>query len=277
MGMKPFIYRAVRYIFRGVPVKNIRAEIHYLNPGNSLENKRIIVTGGGRGLGFAMAKRFVSEGAHVLIAGRDKNRLEESARTLGCCYLTLDVQDTGSFKPFVRKADALLGGIDCLVNNAGISLHENTFFDVTPSTFDAQVSTNFKGAFFLTQEVVSLMVGRKQKGEILFVSSETGDTMDIRPYGLTKAAVNSLVQGLAYLLSGQGIRVNAVAPGITTSDMTGYKPDDNLYCCGNATERVYLPEEVAETATFLLSDASGCISGQIITCNNAKTVNARWK
>ena len=112
---------------------------------------------------------------------------------------------------------------------------------------------------------------------ILFMSSETSHTADIRPYGLTKAAINSLVKGLASMYASHGIRVNAVAPGITTSDMTGYKTDGNLYLEANATGRVYLPEEVAECASFLLSDCSGCVSGEILTCNNGKTINARWK
>lgn len=101
--------------------------------------------------------------------------------------------------------------------------------------------------------------------------------MDFRPYGFTKVAVNSMVQGLAYLFRKEGIRINAVAPGITASDMTGIKTDGNLSSGNYATGRYYLPEEVAETACFLLSDASGCISGQILTCNNAQTINARWK
>ena len=108
-------------------------------------------------------------------------------------------------------------------------------------------------------------------------SSETGETVDIRPYGFTKAAINSMVQGLACLFIKDGIRVNAVAPGITASDMTGLKADGNLFLECNAINRVYLPEEVAETACFLLSDASGCISGQVIICNNGRTINSRWK
>ena len=86
-----------------------------------------------------------------------------------------------------------------------------------------------------------------------------------------------MVQGLACLFVKDNIRVNAVAPGITASDMTGIKSDGNLFLSINATERVYLPEEVAETACFLLSDASGCVSGQIILCNNGRTINPRWK
>ena len=86
-----------------------------------------------------------------------------------------------------------------------------------------------------------------------------------------------MVQGLAYLFKQEGIRVNAVAPGVTASDMTGFKVNGDLSAGEYAAGRIYLPEEVAETACFLVSDASSCISGQIITCNNAQTVNARWK
>lgn len=129
----------------------------------------------------------------------------------------------------------------------------------------------------MTQTFIDYIIKEKIKGNVLFISSETGDTMDFRPYGFTKAAVNSMVQGFAYLFRKRDIRINAVAPGVTASDMTGLRKDGNLFAGEYATGRYYLPEEVAETACFLLSDLSGCISGQIITCNNAQTVNARWK
>lgn len=277
MDKKAILKRALRYILRGVPVKNIAANITYLKPDGRLAGKKIIVTGGGRGLGASMAAKFVSEGAFVLIAGRNVESLQKISNQLGCKYLQIDMQDVSSFDTFIATADGMLDGVDCLVNNAGISLHEQTFFDVTPESFDAQIATNLRGSFFLTQSFTRLLLAKGRKGNVLFVSSETGETVDIRPYGFTKAAINSMVQGLAYLFVSKGIRVNAVAPGITASDMTGYKADGNLYLPGNATERIYLPEEVAETACFLLSDASGCISGQIVVCNNGKTINARWK
>lgn len=277
MSLKQYILRGIRWIVRGVPVKNVTASISYLSPNNRLCGKKIVITGGGRGLGFAMAKKFVTEGASVLIAGRNEETLKKSASEIGCQYLTLDVSNPNTFGSFMEQADQMLGGVNCIVNNAGISLHESSFFGVTPETFDKQVDTNLKGGFFLTQKFVEILKKEQRKGTVLFTSSETGDTMDFRPYGFTKVAVNSMVQGLAYLFSKDGIRVNAVAPGVTTSDMTGFKADGNLYEPGSSVERVYLPEEVAETACFLLSDAAGCISGQIITCNNAKTVNARWK
>ena len=274
MKIKSKLKHMVSFLLHG-ETKPLYANISYLSPNKTLQGKKVVITGGGRGLGFAMAKKFKAEGAEVLIAGRNLKVLEERAQTIGCDYLQLDVSNPSEFDAFMKKAVDKLNGINVLVNNAGISLHENTFFDVTPETFDMQVDTNLKGAFFLTQSFIRHIKDSGLKACVLFVSSETGDTMDFRPYGFTKAAINSMVQGLAYLFAKDGIRVNAVAPGITASDMTGLKTEGDINYSGNIIGRVYMPEEVAETAAFLISDAAGCVSGQIITCNNAKTINAR--
>ena len=149
---------------------------------------------------------------------------------------------------------------------------------ISDKQFDAQFDTNLKGSFFLTQAFIRKCSGRESEGvkNILFTSSETGVTVDERPYGLTKAAINSLVQGLAYRYVNDGYRINAVAPGVTISDMVGGDVNGNLRY-GNITNRYYLPEEVAEVACFLLSDASNCLNGQILVCNEGKTINARWR
>ena len=275
--MKTRIKKILIMLLTGKWPKTIKAEVCYLLPGGRLDGKHIIITGGTRGIGLAMAKKFTSEGAQVLITGRNLQQLEAVAKELGCKYLFLDVNNTESFVQFINDAHDCLEGIDCLVNNAGISLHEKTFFDVTPEGFDLQMSTNFRGAFFLTQSFLRYLQERKKVGDILFLSSETGITSDIRPYGYAKAAINSMTEGLAYLFAKDGIRINAIAPGISATDMTGYSLEDNLYCSHNMMERVYLPDEVAEVACFLLSDISGCISGQIIACNNGRTINARVK
>lgn len=254
---------------------SVIAQIHYTNPSQRLKGRKIILTGGTGSIGLAMAKRFINEGAIVLITGRDKEKLESISKNIGCEASFLDLMNVESFDKFITEAKQKLGGIDCLVNNAGISLHES-FESVTTDGFDRQIATNLRGPFFLSQKVIAYMSTNSIKGQILFISSETGETADIRPYGLSKAAINSLVQGLAYLYIEQDIRVNAIAPGVTTSNMTGYS-NDNLYCSFNPNKRVYLPEEIAEIASFILSDISNSISGQIITCNNGKTINARWK
>lgn len=253
----------------------VKANVVVNSPAKRLQGKRIVVTGGTSGIGLAMTKRFVAEGAKVLIAGRNVKKLDTICKELCCEMLHLDVTRVDTFEDFLSAALRILGGIDCLVNNAGISLHEK-FQTVTPVGFDNQVATNFRGPFFLSQKILAYMIENKIKGQILFISSETGETADIRPYGLTKASINSLVQGLAYLYAKDGIRINAISPGVSASPMTGINKG-NLYYPANLIGRAYLPEEIAEVATFILSDSSGCISGQIITCNNGNTINARWK
>lgn len=279
MSIKSYISRGMRYILYGIPNNIVTTNITYLQPSQKLKGKNIIITGGGRGLGLSMAKRCIAEGANVLIAGRNTSKLEEQASILGCKYLQLDVQDIASFERFFMDAENLLDGqIDCLVNNAGISLHEKTFLDVTAETFDAQIATNYKGAFFMAQKYIEhYKLHKMTNGKILFISSETSVTVDERPYGHTKAAINSLVQGLAFRYIKEGIRVNAVAPGVTSSDMTGLSSEGNLYLKNHTSCRVFLPEEVSEVVCFMLSDASNCLNGQILVCNEGNTINARWK
>lgn len=276
MSFINFIKRGLIYTIKGVPNKVTKVNVSCSSPSKMLSGKNILITGGGRGLGFAMAKKFVDEGANVLISGRNEEKLKQSADSLHCKYLPLDVQKPETFKKFFDDVEEVLGKIDCLVNNAGISLHEPTFTDVTVEQFDAQIKTNFRGSFFMSQEFVKHYRKNKLlKGNILFTTSETGITVDNRPYGLTKAALNSLVQGLAYTLIKEGIRVNAVAPGVTTSDMTGFNKDGNLYNPNGVTDRIFVPEEVAEIACFLLSDFSHVLNGQILVCNEGKTINFR--
>lgn len=255
----------------------IVAQVSTLHENQFLKNRRILITGGGKGLGFAIAERCVSCGAEVLICGRDIETLQTSAQKLNCAWRRLDMMDVSSFSGFI---DNLFtdGGFhaDTLVCNAGISLHEADFIDVTPESFDKQIATNLRGAFFLAQAFVKKLLSLKDKGNILFISSETGETPDLRPYGWTKAATNSMAQGLAYRLSRDRIRVNAIAPGVTATGMTGFGLDDLTYNA-SPTGRAYIPEEIAEIAAFLISDLAAPISGQIITCNNARTINARWR
>lgn len=279
MNIKEIIKRSLKYILYGIPHITVKADIHYSTPSSALSGKHVIVTGGGRGIGFSMAKKFVEEGARVLIAGRNEETLKKSAIELECEYLCIDIRDVASFPQFIKEADAKLGQIDCLVNNAGISLHENGFLEVSVNQYDSQFDTNLKGAFFLTQEFVKYCKGKgiSSKKNVLFMSSETSMTVDERPYGLTKASINSLVQGLAYRYVNENFRINAIAPGVTVSDMVGKKDTEDLCFPFNMTGRYYLPEEIAEVACFLLSDTSNCLNGQILVCNEGRTINARWK
>ena len=277
--MKKALKRLFKWLLEGVPSYEITASISQISPSERLKGKKIIVTGGGRGLGFYMAQKFVEEGACVLISGRDLETLKvASSKMNGSPYLRFDMRNIEQIPFFLQEANRLLGGnIDCLVNNAGISLHESSFDAVSPEGFDNQFATNLRGPYFLSQAIIKYWEQNQIKNaNILFITSERGFYCDVIPYGLTKAAINSLTVGLARKYVIKGIRVNAIAPGVTASDMTGFDKEGNLYRENSCGKRVFLPEEVAEAATFLLSDASICISGEILPCNQGNHYRCDW-
>ena len=273
------IKRAIKYILYGIPVQTtLKCDIVVSKARERLVDKHILITGGGRGLGYYIAKKCVLEGADVLIVGRNKETLQRVAKELKCKYIAFDLTNVSSITNMLNEAISLLDGrIDCLVNNAGISLHEKNMMEVTLETFDKQLTTNLKAPYFLSQCFIKhcLNVGNK-KSSIVFVSSERGLYCDEIPYGLIKASIDSLTRGIARRQIRNGIRVNAVAPGITESDMTIADRNSNMACEYNCGGRFFLPEEVAETVVYLLSDEAGCISGEIIACDQGNYLRCDW-
>lgn len=277
MGVKKYIKRVGRYILRGVPNVNVTVNVNKIINGQLLAGKSILITGGSRGLGYSIAKRCIDEGARVLITGRSEESLKAAASQLGnnCSYIAFDVSKAEEIDNLMDRAINLIGKFDCLVSNAGISLHENNILDVSIEDFDVQLNTNLKGGYFLAKAFIERR-DLNDDSTIIFISSERGHQCDDVPYGLTKAAINSLTRGLSRRFYQKKVRVNAIAPGVTASDMTGLKAEGNLFAEDQAAGRYFLPEEVAEVAVFLLSDASKCISGEIIACDAGQYINAYW-
>ena len=272
--------KIVRYIKRGIkyvahehiqPIVKVEVAQHPSN--NQFDGKLFLVTGGGSGLGFEIAKRIILDGGEVVITGRDEEKLKKAADKLGkkCSFMVCDVQNVNEAKTLVDGIFENFGHLDGVVNNAGISLHEWDFLKVTEDGFNSQFNTNLRGGYFITQQYVKKCLELKGKGNIIFVSSERGSMCDDLPYGLTKRAIDSLVEALSFKYYKNGIRVNAIAPGVTATDMTRINKDSDLYS-ENISGRVFIPEEVAEVAAFLLSDYSKCISGQIIHTNGGNHI-----
>lgn len=279
MNLKLYLKRGVRYILKGTPNKIVKVNISLLQPDKKLRGKNILITGGAKGIGLAFSKKCISEGANVVMVSRNLDTLEKVKAELGnnCYYLALDVSKTTDFKSIIKKASDMIGeNLNALILNAGVSLHEGNFRNVTEEQFDIQMNLNLKANYFFAKDFIIYLEKNNIEGNLLFVSSERGMYKDTIPYGLTKAALNSLTQGMASDVISHGIRINAIAPGVTVSEMTNYKREDNLYSSYQASERIYLPEEVAEVACFLLSDASKCISGEIIVCDNGKYINRAY-
>lgn len=263
------------------PYKYVKVEVSQIVYGKTLEGKNVIVTGGSRGLGYAMAKKFISEGANVIISGRNIDSLKKAKDELGnkCQYIEYDVTEIANIEYFLSKSCSLFNGeISCLVCNAGISNHESDILGVTEKGFDDQFNTNLRSVYFLCKAFLKTKLNEENtEANILITSSETGDMCYDIPYGMTKAGLNTLTRALSRRYYSNGIRVNAIAPGVTLSDMTKYaKSDDGNMSRKCAAGRVFLPEEVAEVACFLLSDASKCISGEVIHTNAGNHLKAFW-
>ncbi len=285
MGIKRTIRKAAKLVLSSSPEKHVTVTVAQVAAGSLLSGRRIVVTGGGRGLGLAMAGRFASEGALVCISGRNEEALRAACEEIGpaVSYVVADVREVERASWFLDECARRLGGeADSLVANAGVSLHEGRLSNVTPEGFDAQFGTNVRGAYFLAQEFLGRrMRAAEPAGNLIVVTSETGEQAYDTPYGMTKAAMDSFVRAASrrvYRATDGALRVNAVAPGVTLSDMTAEyadASDGNMYrdC---ASGRIFLPEEVAEVALFLLSDASKCVSGEVIHTNAGNHIKAFW-
>lgn len=275
MSLGATIKRIAKFILTNVPASHVSVTVSTMSPGSILAGRRIVVTGGSRGIGFAIARACVDQGAIVAISGRSRETLEWSVTELGEAAhgIVFDVCDVDGAKPFLRKCAEELGGpIDCLVSNAGVNCYERNASAVTTEQFDLQVDTNMRGAYFLCTAFLEAKEERKEEGALLLISSEAGSMGYDIPYGMTKAAMDSFMRASARRCykSGSGVRVNAIAPGVVYTDMTKGQissPAGRDKAYDVAAGRLILPEEIAEVAVFLLSNASKCITGEVVHCN----------
>ena len=276
MNIKNILKKTARFIL-SAGQQPVHIEIGTIAPSEMLSGRKIVITGGSRGIGFATAQACIKQGADVLIAGRKESTLQESAKNwvLVLIISCLMCPRRSRRKTSLPRQNLVWGGIDGLICNAGLSLHEESIGKVSPEQFDKQFNTNFRGAYFLAQAYVEEVTSSTKPSDLIFISSETADHCVDIPYGLSKAAINSLIGSLSRRFYRKGVRVNGVAPGVTATDMTKEYADvsDGDYSYEAASGRLFLPEEVAEVVCFLLSSASRCISGEVIHVNAGNHLN----
>ena len=270
MNMKQYLYRLWQWVYKGIPVQKINAAISTIDASQVLCGKKILITGGSKGIGYQIAKRYIAEGAEVVIVGRNEETLSHTAQELGCQYIAYDLTNIQDLPSLIRQSADLLGGLNGLVNNAGVCNIDDGFLKVTENSYDEQFTLNVKSPFFLTQAFVQYCVDYDvESAGIVFITSERGLYPDDAPYGMTKAAIGNIVAGIARRFALKGIHCNAIAPGVTADTMNHPELHDDAYLKGAVGKRYIMPEELAEVAVFLMSDASKCISGEIIPCNQA--------
>lgn len=271
--LKGYFKRGIKYVVKDYKQPIIKVEVCQKDVSTEFEDKVFLVTGGASGLGFEIAKRLIRDGATVIITGRNKEKLKAATNKLGnkSIAMACDIQNVSKAIELIDNIFTKHNRLDGVINNAGVSLHEWDFLKVTEDGYNSQFDTNLRGGYFLTQEYIRKLLDSKRTGSVLFISSERGTMCDDLPYGMTKRAIDSLTEALSFKYYKQGIRTNAIAPGVTATDMTRIKKDEDLYSRSNSG-RVFIPEEVAEVAAFLLSDYSKCISGQIIHTNGGNHI-----
>ena len=150
---KQSIIRRIALRIISWPKTQVHISLQQVNYSAILNKRRIVITGGSKGIGYAMAKKFISEGATVLITGRNEDDLILAKSALGenAYYIVSDISKSESLDTFIEQCYTLLGEIDTLVLNAGVSLHEGSFINVTQEGYDVQFNTNLKANFFIAQ------------------------------------------------------------------------------------------------------------------------------
>ena len=241
-----------------------------------LKNQVAIVTGGAstRGIGWATAKRFADEGARVVILDLDGSAAQSAAAAIGIQHLgfACDVRDEPACQAIVQKIISDLGRVDILVNNAGVS-QSYRLMDSSQSDYDLVMDASVRGAYNMSRAVVPHFRSRKS-GAIVCIGSVAaqrgGGILGGPHYSAAKGAVQTLAKALARELGPDGIRVNAVAPGMTDTDLLVGKIDEDGKQRVAATiplGRLAQPLDIANACLYLVSDLSSYVTGVVLDVN----------
>jgi 2-dehydro-3-deoxy-D-gluconate 5-dehydrogenase len=235
-----------------------------------LDGNAAVVTGGGRGIGRAIAERLARAGADLVLAGRTPATLDEAKRAIErldrrCVTVVADVRDAASGARIAERAVSAFGRLDVLVNNAGIN-HRTAALDVSEAEWDEVMETNLKSVFFCAQAAARVMLAAGCGSIVNLGSTMSFVALPNRAtYCASKGAVAMLTKQLAIEWAPRGVRVNAVAPTFVETDMTAevlHNPEVRAQILGRIPlGRVVDADEVARTVLFLASPASSAITG----------------
>src|SRR3984957_603956 len=240
-----------------------------------LKDKRVLITGGASGIGAATAARFLEEGAAVVVLDRDARGRAQIQSQLPKLAGTVDADVTAlkQVEAAFAKAVRLMGGVDVLINNAGISIRHN-FLDITPEDWDKVIAVNLTGVFYVAQTAARHMM--EHEGGVILQTASTNGVMGYpfyADYNATKAGVIELMKSMALALAPK-IRVCAVAAGYVLTPMQRAEYTDEMLEEVNRKiplRRHAQPEEIAALFAFLASDDAAYMTGHVYTIDGAET------
>lgn len=249
----------------------------------SLQDKVAILTGASRGIGEAIAIAYAQSGARVVLAARKPDGLERVAEAITgaggeALVVPCHMGKQSDVEALVGKTVDHFGKVDVLVNNAATNPHFGPMLTVEEAAWDKTFEVNVKGYFAAARLVAQHLLGRNSGGSIVNIASVVG--LGAAPlqgvYGMTKAAVLSMTQTLAYELGPSGIRVNAIAPGLIETRFAGALLNDEA-TVGRVVGktplgRVGRPDEIAGAAVFLASDAASFVTGHTLVIDGGMTL-----
>jgi NAD(P)-dependent dehydrogenase (short-subunit alcohol dehydrogenase family) len=243
---------------------------------SELSGNSALVTGATSGIGKAAAVALAGLGAHVVVSGRDEergNQVVEKIRAAGgqASFLAADLRDEASARSLAARAEALVGHVDVLVNNAGVFPFGSTE-QTSEADFDSAFALNVKAPYFLVAQLAPGMAKRGH-GSIINVTTMVAEfgSAGMGLYGSTKAALVLLTKSWAAEYGPQGVRVNAVSPGPTRTEGTVPMGDslDQLAALGPAG-RPGAPEEIADAITFLATDRASFVHGAVLPVDGGR-------
>lgn len=238
-----------------------------------IRGTKAIVTGGSRGIGYAIAKKLSEAGVSVLINSKNKERLKAAAEKLGVKYLAWDISDISILDENFNRCVDMLGGCDIVVNNAGVLTESREWgigqLNLSEQEWDRVIDINLKGAYFVMQTAVRYMYNNKIQGNVLNVSSVAATEPLNGPYGASKAGLFGLTRGWGKNYAPYGIVINGIAPGPIATEMNHWHEGDSMHHERIPTGRFGTADEIAALAMYLLSNEANQIIGHSVICDGA--------
>ncbi|RWB66295.1 SDR family oxidoreductase [Mesorhizobium sp.] len=257
----------------------VKEAVRQAEGATKLAGKIAVISGAAQGIGEAIAREFVAEGARVVIADIQERKGQALAVELGgndvCRYVSCDVSQSADVNKVIDCAERSFGGVDIVVNNSGIN-HNATILEISEQDFDRVIATNLKGAFLLGQAGARAML-KRGGGSIINMSSINAIVCSphIVPYAVSKGGINQLTSVMALGLADHNIRVNGVGPGSIETDLlrSTIMLDAAAYkgvLARTPMKRLGQPREIARICVFLASDDASYITGETIYADGGR-------